>query len=83
MSFAEKQAMIGKTVSSDDEENINSEIADLDGDFEYYTVKSGDTIWDIAKKFPGVTDTDIMQLNSIDNASQIKPGQKLKIKPKS
>ena len=84
MSFSQKQAMIGQTVSSNTNLNVNSEIADLeDGDFEYYTVKTGDTLWDIAKKFPGVTDTDIMRLNSIDNASKIKPGQKLKIKPKS
>ncbi len=82
MSFAEKQAMIGKTVSTNNQ-NVSSEIADLDQDFEYYTVKTGDTLWDIARKFPGVSDTDIMQLNSIDNASKIKPGQKLKIKPKS
>jgi membrane-bound lytic murein transglycosylase D len=83
MSFAQKQATIGKTVSPNNNQTVNFDIADLDGDFEYYTVKSGDTLWDIAKKFPGVTDTDIMRLNSLDNASKIKPGQKLKIKPKS
>lgn len=54
-----------------------------DADFVYYVVKANDTLWEIAKKFPGVSDSDIMQLNNITNASKIKPGQKLKIKPKT
>ncbi|NJK85236.1 MAG: LysM peptidoglycan-binding domain-containing protein [Bacteroidales bacterium] len=53
-----------------------------DSDYVYYTVRQNDTIWDIAKMFPGVSDVDIMKLNNITNASTIKPGQKLKIKPK-
>ena len=48
-----------------------------------YTVRSGDTLWEIARKFPGVTDTDIMRLNNMDNANKITPGQRIKIKPKS
>ncbi len=40
-----------------------------------YIVKSGDTIWEIAKRYPGVTDADIMRWNQCD--AQIKPGQKL------
>ncbi len=51
--------------------------------FIIYTVRSGDTIWDIAQQFPGVTDTEIMRWNNITSASKIQPGQKLKIKPKS
>ena len=43
-----------------------------------YTVKSGDTLYDIAKKFPGVSAKDIMSHNGMKNAS-IRPGMKLKI----
>jgi membrane-bound lytic murein transglycosylase D len=50
------------------------------GEFVYYTVRSGDTLWDIAKKFPGVSDTDISRWNNLSNSNQIKPGQKIRIK---
>lgn len=81
MTFAEKQALIGKTVSS---ASASSAIPDdYDGEYVMYTVKSGDTLWDIAKLFPGISDTDIMRLNNITDAGKIRPGQKLKIKPKN
>ena len=82
MSFAEKQKMIGKDVSgSYTSASVSSKNID-DADFEYYIVKENDTLWDIARKYPGVSDTDIMRLNNISDASKIKPGQRLKIKPK-
>ncbi len=40
-----------------------------------YTVKSGDSLWKIAKKYPGVTDKDIMKWNKC--GEDIRPGQKL------
>ncbi len=81
MSFTEKQKMIGKTVAS--EPVPEKPVIVENGDYVYYTVKSGDTLWDIAKKYPGVTDTDIMRLNSISDPGKIKPGQRLKIMPGS
>ena len=48
--------------------------------YEYYVVKSGDTVWTIAQKYPGVTNEDILRLNNITDAKKIKPGQKLKIR---
>ena len=42
-----------------------------------YTVKSGDTLFKISQKYPGVTVDQIMKINSI--SSNIKPGMKLKI----
>ncbi|MGQ1890105.1 transglycosylase SLT domain-containing protein [Thermophagus sp. OGC60D27] len=65
--------------------SADNQLADSgkDGDYIYYTVGHGDSVWSIAKKYPGVTDTDILRLNNIKNARSIKPGQKLKIKPKS
>ena len=43
---------------------------------EYYTVQSGDTLYDIAKRFPGVSSTNLAEWNNIDGNS-IKPGMKL------
>lgn len=45
----------------------------------YYTVKSGDNFWTIAQKYPGVSNTQIMEWNNIKDARSLKPGQKLKI----
>ncbi|MGL5681473.1 MAG: transglycosylase SLT domain-containing protein [Marinifilaceae bacterium] len=52
------------------------------GEYVYYTVKSGDNLWQIAKKYPGVSDKDIMRWNGISQNTlrDIKPGVKLKIK---
>lgn len=54
-----------------------------DKNYIYYTVRKGDNFWTIAKKYPGVSNYDIMNLNSIKNASSLRVGQKLKIKRRS
>jgi membrane-bound lytic murein transglycosylase D len=41
-----------------------------------YVVQPGDTLWDISKKFEGLTIEKIKTLNKLDNA-KIQPGQKL------
>ncbi|MGN1211539.1 MAG: LysM peptidoglycan-binding domain-containing protein [Candidatus Cryptobacteroides sp.] len=42
-----------------------------------YTVKQGDTLYEIAKKYPGISAKNIMDYNKI--GSNIRPGMKLKI----
>ncbi len=79
LSYSQKQARAGKTVAK----STTTPVIDDNGEYEVYTVRSGDTLWEIAKKFPGVSDSDIMRWNNISNANSIRPGQKLKIKPKS
>ncbi len=44
----------------------------------YYTVKSGDSLWSIARKYPGVTEHDLMKWNKC--GENIRPGQRLVIK---
>lgn len=82
LSFAQKQARIGKTVTP---AGSSSYVPPVDDNREYvmYTVQSGDTLWDIAKKYSGVTETDIIRLNNLKDGDKIRPGQKLRIKPKS
>jgi membrane-bound lytic murein transglycosylase D len=47
------------------------------GDFIAYRVKSGDTLWSIAQKFPGVSADNLMAWNGI--SAEIKVGQQLKV----
>jgi membrane-bound lytic murein transglycosylase D len=53
------------------------------GEYVYYKVKKGDNFWSIAKKFPGVSNHDIMRLNNIRAANSLRVGQVLKIMPKA
>ncbi|MBC7747593.1 MAG: LysM peptidoglycan-binding domain-containing protein, partial [Methylotenera sp.] len=43
-----------------------------------YYVKKGDSLFSIAKKYPGVTTSDLKKWNGI-SSEEIKPGMKLKI----
>ncbi len=81
MSFEDKQKSIGKTVAAKKTSPTNITASNSDN-YVYYTVKSGDSPWTIAKKFQGVSESDIMSLNNIKDPKSIKPGQKLKIKRK-
>ena len=45
----------------------------------YYKVRKGDNFWTIAKKFPGVSNHEIMKVNNIKAAKSLKVGQVLKI----
>jgi len=50
-----------------------------DGKYLYHIVRKGDTLWDIAKEYDGITVDKIKSLNHIKNSHRLKPGQKLKI----
>lgn len=85
MSFAEKQKSIGKnvTVSASAQTSTKTSTkttASKDGNYVYYKVRNGDSVWEIAKKFPGVTDSDILRLNNLSSRDNIHPGQQIKIK---
>jgi len=83
MSFAEKQALAGKTAVYNSQPLATLSSGESDGEFITYTVRNGDTIWDIVKMFDNVTTTQVLELNNISDAGRIKVGQKLKIKKKS
>ncbi len=48
------------------------------GKYFFYTIQSGDNLWDIADKYD-VTVSQIKNLNNLKNSSRLKPGQKIKI----
>lgn len=45
----------------------------------YHIIQPGDTLWDIAKLYEGVTVKQIKRLNNIYNVKKLKPGMKIKI----
>jgi len=49
------------------------------GEYIIYTVQSGDSLFTIAKKFPGISDADLRAFNNIRNVRGLYPGQQLKI----
>lgn len=79
MSFAEKQKKAGISPVANAQKTLP---VPLDPSYEYYTVKSGDNLWDIAKKYPGISASDIQQLNNISGSRSLSIGQKLKIRKK-
>lgn len=78
MSFAQKQGTTAKIVSSPVAQTFPP--GNLD-DYVIYKVKNGDNLWTIARKYPGISNSDIMSLNNMQNTN-LKPGQIIKIKPK-
>lgn len=76
--YKNKAAYTGK------EDNVASapKVETIDGEFVLYTVRKGENLWSIAKKYPGVSNKDIMRWNGIseNQVKDIRPGQKLKIK---
>jgi membrane-bound lytic murein transglycosylase D len=83
MSFAQKQAMIGKSSGSSGSSTSTSKAEPLDPNFIYHTVRRGDTLWEIAREYPGISSNDIVKLNNLRNENDLDVGQKLKIKRKS
>lgn len=67
----------GSTTSSAGKNSSSSSSIDPNADYTIYTVKDGESLYLIAKKFPGVSAQNIMDFNRI--GSNIKPGMKLKI----
>lgn len=49
------------------------------GSMKVHIVQSGDTLWDIANRYPGISVNDIKAANSGLNIKSLKPGQKIKI----
>lgn len=45
----------------------------------HYVVEPGDTLWNIAQRYDGMTVQKLKQLNGIRNANELKPGTKLKV----
>jgi membrane-bound lytic murein transglycosylase D len=83
LTFAEKQSRVGKEGGSGQAEEQVTQLASAGSkdQFVLYTVRSGDNLWTIAQKYPGISHEDIMKLNQM-SGSKLQTGQVLKIKRK-
>lgn len=79
LTYAEKQSRIGKENGTGQAEEQPAPSAD--DNYVLYTVRSGDNLWTIAQKYPGVSHEDIMKLNQM-SSSKLQTGRVLKIKRK-
>ena len=69
---AKKDATSSKNKNDDAQEVFS-------GEYIYYTIRKGDTMWDIAQKYNGVSVDDIKRHNSSLNSNNLKAGTKIKI----
>jgi membrane-bound lytic murein transglycosylase D len=83
MTFEEKQSMVGKIIPSNSVRILARTSEEPEGEFVTYTVRNGDTIWDIVKLYENVTTSQVLSLNNLANADKLQVGQRLKIKKKS
>ena len=71
-----EKPMVGETSSGNADSATTAE-------YILYTVQSGDSLFTIAKKFPGITDADLIAFNNISNVKGLYPGQQIKIPKKA
>ncbi len=74
-----KQSSTSRSSTSKSSTSSSPKTTNADG-YVYYTVRKGDTLWDISKMFPGVSVNDIMVINGMTSSPRIYPGAKIKIK---
>jgi membrane-bound lytic murein transglycosylase D len=71
-----KRAVAANTASSGPSKNGTK--AAIEAGIKVHTVKSGDSLWTISKKYPGITIENLREWNGI-SGNDIKPGTKLKL----
>jgi membrane-bound lytic murein transglycosylase D len=88
--FAEAKVTPAKTQESDTVvaaekvatvQNTNAAVAKKE--FIYHMVQKGDTLWNIAQRYKGVTVAQIMKINRIKSTTNLKPGTKIKVKARA
>ena len=70
-----------KTTSSS---TVTKTTQTTNGNYIYYKIRQGDNLWTIAKKYPGVSNMDIMKINNFSDSDvkKLRAGQLIKIKRK-
>jgi len=74
---------IGQKSKADEKKPVQSEQRNTQaasGKYQIHVVRSGDTLWDIAKEYNDISVNDLKRLNSNINFRRLKPGMQLKVK---
>jgi len=79
LNFEQKQTFCGASSAPSSKSSSPIKTKKEDG-YLYYTVQSGDNYWEIAKKFEGVSNEDIIKINNFTKSTKIYPGDEIKIK---
>ncbi len=72
MSFSDKQKLSDMQMVQSGEQKKESEVV-------YYTIKPGDSLWSISKKYPENTIATLQEMNQIGQNETLKVGSKIKI----
>jgi len=75
----QKLKVSGETTALASSSTPSSAKPNPENKYTYYTVKKGDTLWDIANQYKGVSVDDIKKWNNMGSSSKLQVGQKLKI----
>ncbi|MDD2564332.1 MAG: transglycosylase SLT domain-containing protein [Salinivirgaceae bacterium] len=78
LDFAAKQKRVGISTTNSPKTPIPN--YPDDDKYIFYTLKRGDTLWDVAKKYEGVSDRDLLKINGLVSGKDLKPGQQIRIK---
>lgn len=65
--------------SESPKETTTKEVQKTNPTYIYHTVQRGDTLWSIAQRYKTLTPTEIKAINKIQNPSDLKVGQKIKV----
>ena len=79
MAAQSTEAKSVNTVSEVVQSDANNSVSSGSDEYIIYTVQNGDSLFTIAKKFPGITDADLRKFNNIRDVKGLYPGQQLKI----
>ncbi len=85
MTFEQKQDFAARSsVKTKNASSKTTTKVELDNNYVYYTILSGDNLSTITKKYPGTSENGIMQLNNLTTSDvrRLRVGQIIKIKKK-
>jgi membrane-bound lytic murein transglycosylase D len=77
---ASQPAAAASSAESKPSQTEEKEVPQADGKYQIHVVRSGDTLWDIAKKYNNTSVTDLKKLNSNLDFRRLKPGMEVKVK---
>ena len=78
-----KEEVIAETNTAETKTKTENSTKENITDYIYYTIQPGDTLWNIAQRYDGVTVEELKKMNKIRNSHDIKPGTRIKVKVQS